>query len=94
MTRAALVSVSPSPPTCVVSKNIGAPGPSWKSWRMQVHVSNKEDMADSMTQSSRREPSQSFPDQKPLLCHQCARTCSPLIIWLPVKTSQQLKMLS
>ena len=62
MTRAALVSVSPSPPTCVVSKNIGAPGPSWKSWRMQVHVSNKADMADHMTQSSWREPSQSFPD--------------------------------
>jgi len=29
---------------------------------MQVHVSNKADMADHMTQSSWREPSQSFPD--------------------------------
>jgi hypothetical protein len=28
ITRGALVSGSPSPPTCVVSKNIGAPGPS------------------------------------------------------------------
>jgi hypothetical protein len=30
ITRAALVSGSPSPPTCVVSKNSGASGPSWK----------------------------------------------------------------
>jgi hypothetical protein len=30
ITRAALVSRSPCPPICVVSKNIGAPGPSWK----------------------------------------------------------------
>nr|ACR37377.1 unknown [Zea mays] len=32
MTRVALVSVSPSPPTCVVSRKTGAPQPSWKSF--------------------------------------------------------------
>lgn len=31
ITRSALVSVRPSPPTCDVNKKIGAPGPSWKS---------------------------------------------------------------